>query len=1172
MTIYTGSQSAKTTGNYKLDENANKDYNVSYWQRQLAGLTPEVNLFSDHSPSSKKTYNALALHFSFSAELKEQINLVSDQLNSTPFTVLLAAFKTILYRYTDQEDIIIAAPLPAPHLAKEVGATGKPDILLLRTCLSENPTFSELVARVSTVFADAVANNIPYKDLLDISRNNNDFKRNSLFSTMFSFDDEIVFGQKSHVINHPDLDTYQDYSNLTLSVINTNEGFTGQFIYNSQIYKPDEIIQVLKHYQVLLQSVVTDPYQEIGTVSILTPEEKHTVLYEWNNTKTKFGADKCLNELFEDQVKLTPDAIAVKLYQNSKSVADVDKFTWTYAEVNNKANKLARYLQSLGVGPEVLVGICIERSVELVVGILAILKSSGAYVPIDAKYPKQRISFILKDAAVSVLLTQEKLVGQLPQNNAKIVCLDTGWSAIAKNSCESVVCEATPDNLAYVIYTSGSKGTPKGALITHRGVANYLQWSVREYEVTKGCGAPVNSSISFDATITAFFSPLIAGRYILLLPELGEIEALANVLSSNNYFSLIKITPAHLEMLRHMLPQQNLGEQANAIVIGGDALFGESLSAFQINGGSTKIINEYGPTETVVGCCTYAVSNNAPIPSVVPIGRPISNTQIYILNKYLQPVPPGVSGEIFIGGAGVARGYLNQPELTEEKFISNPFSNHPGARLYKTGDLGRYLEDGNIVFLGRKDDQVKINGYRIELGEVELAVRQYPAIDDAVVIVAEDDAGEKRLCAFFVSRNRQLPIRLLRQFLQEKLPKYMIPSSYVWLQSLPLTSNGKVDKKALPAPKFEVRQSDENIVKPRDAVEQKLAKIFKQNLGINAVSIEDDFFELGGSSIKAAQMFNDIKKAFRKKLPLSTLLVAPSIEKLSVYLRKNGKFKAWSCLVPIQPLGTKPPLFCIHGGWGNVLFYRYLSNSLGAQQPLYALQAQGLDGKGFPHGSIERMAADYIRELRSVQNSGPYHLAGYCFGAVVAFEMAQQLKRQGQEVALLVSFNGVTPNYIEPVIEDVSVNKMTDRNSSRGFYGRLIKFKKKFLQMNTRDKFLYPFVRIRFAWSQVATKVNLALYLKYRNLGWRLPAKAARLFVASSMNNCLIKYSPKPYDGNMTVFRSPKLYSEATLGWKEFVNGEIVCIEVPGEHQNRTYIMYEPHVQFIAAKLQQHNI
>ena len=695
------------------------------------------------------------------------------------------------------------------------------------------------------------------------------------------------------------LDDHQAGSGNDLTLVIPSEGKECCWLYNAEALDGDSIVRMLNQFATFLQTILTDPERRVSELPLLSEQERHKILVEWNDTQADYPKDKCIHHLFEAQVEQTPNAIAV-VYEDKQL---------TYWELNARANQLAHYLQKLGVGPEVLVGICVERSLEMMVGVLGILKAGGAYVPLDPAYPKERLAFMLSDSQVSVLLTQENLVAGLPEQGAYGVCLDTGWGVISQESEENLNSGANPANLAYVIYTSGSTGKPKGTMIVHQGLVNYLSWCIKAYAVAEGIGAPVHSSIGFDATITSFFSPLLVGQKVVLLPEKQEIEALSAILCSQSNFSLVKITPAHLALLSELLPSKQAAGQARALIIGGEALSKKSISFWQTHAPDTRLVNEYGPTETVVGCCIYEVPTQPSLSGLVPIGRPIANTQLYILDRSLQPVPIGVAGELHIGGDGLARGYLNRPDLTAQKFIPNPFSDEPGARLYKTGDLARYLPDGNIEFLGRIDNQVKIRGFRIELGEIEAVLRQNRAVQDAFVIDQEYDPGDKRLVAYVIPSQKQvLPTSQLRRYLKQKLPDHMVPSAFVLLEALPLTTNGKVDRRALPSPDSTRADLEEDFVAPRTPVEKVLAEIWTEVLGVERVGIHDKFLELGGHSLLAIRIVSRLRDTLKVELPISSLFASPTVAELAQRIEAGDQEKPFLQAPPIQPVSRNQNL------------------------------------------------------------------------------------------------------------------------------------------------------------------------------------------------------------------------------------------------------------------------
>ena len=561
------------------------------------------------------------------------------------------------------------------------------------------------------------------------------------------------------------------------------------------------------------------------------------LLAEFNNTARAYPYDKCVHELFEAQVERTPAAVAV--VANDRQL--------TYAELNERANQLARFLRRFGVGPDSLVGLCVDRSLEMIVGILGVLKAGAGYLPMDPSYPADRLAFMLQDANVFVLLTQSDLLDQLPPHNGPRLALDTDWDVIAKERKDNPAPWANPANLAYVIYTSGSTGKPKGVMIHHRGLVNYLTWATETYEVAAGCGAPVHSSFSFDLTITSLFAPLLVGRSIFLVAD--GIENLVEALLARENYSLVKITPAHLRALAELMPADQLRGRVRALVIGGEALHMESLAFWRTHAPLTRLINEYGPTETVVGCCVYEVTEEDADAGPVPIGTPVANSQLYVLDESAEPVEKGATGELYIGGDGVGLGYLNRKQLTDERFILDPFSRNRRGRLYRTGDLARFNDEGNLVYVGRIDNQVKVKGFRIELDEVEVILGQCAGVRDSAVVAREDATGEKRLIAYVVVDEAQGEIDEVRKTLKTKVPDYMVPTTFVKMESLPLTTNGKVDRQVLPAPDRTQNNCTENCAAKHTQVEKTLMKIWADVLRVEQVGLNDNFFDLGGDSI-----------------------------------------------------------------------------------------------------------------------------------------------------------------------------------------------------------------------------------------------------------------------------------------------------------------------------------
>jgi amino acid adenylation domain-containing protein len=577
--------------------------------------------------------------------------------------------------------------------------------------------------------------------------------------------------------------------------------------------------------------------------------------------------DVCVHALFEQQAARTPDALAVVSAEECL----------TYRELNERANQVAHYLRRRGVGPETLVGVCMQRSPRLVIGLLGVWKAGGAYVPMDPTYPTERLAFMLEDANLRVLLTDGRSRCVFPSAADRTLCLELHWPLIECESTANLPPAAGPSNLAYVMYTSGSTGRPKGAMILHRGLVNYLCWAIDAYGVQSSGSVPVHSSISFDLTVTSLYPPLLTGGQVELLPEEGAAQALLAALRQKKDRTLVKITPAHLELLSAALRPEEAAGLTQVFVIGGENLLAEKLRFWREFAPRTRLINEYGPTETVVGCCVYEVRGDDPHSGPVPIGHPIANTELYVLDADAKPVPDGVAGELCIGGAGVARGYLNRPELTQQRFIADPFSGREGASLYKTGDLARRRADGVFEYLGRVDDQVKIRGYRIELGEIEATLASHPAIGSCTVIARETMPGEHQLMAYVTAvQGASVKGQDFHLHLKQKLPEYMLPAHYVFMDALPLTPNGKVDRKALPAPTREDASADEGYAAPRTETELALARIWAGLLGIERIGIHDDVFDLGAHSLLAMRAVTQIRQQFDVNLQLRNLFEQPT--------------------------------------------------------------------------------------------------------------------------------------------------------------------------------------------------------------------------------------------------------------------------------------------------------
>jgi amino acid adenylation domain-containing protein len=848
---------------------------------------------------------------------------MSRQQGVTLFMTVLAAFQILLSRYSSQEHFIVGAPFSGrkrKELENLVGYLVSP--VLLRADLSGNPTFLQLLARVRETALGAYTHaDIPFQELLREIATERDLSFPSMFQVMFNLRKEVMESVSVSNLTFTPIAVERGSAKFDLSLAfnETPEGLKGLLGYNVELFESATIRRLANNLITLIEEIDANPEEKIARLRMMAEEERQQLLVEWNDTKTTAMPIRGIHDLIEPWAEKTPEATAV-LFDDERL---------SYRELNRKANQLAHYLLELGVGPEVLVGIYMERSLEMIVGILGILKAGGAYVPLDPNYPSERLAFMLDDSRASVLITQSKMLSTLPVatfqpvgiptienqkskiQNPIVVCLDTEWENISKESEENPTADLNADDLAYVIYTSGSTGKPKGVEITHRALSNFVHHTIDKLALSSDDRVLQFASIGFDTAAEEIFPCLTRGATLVLRTEC-MIDSVSQFLEKCQEWgvTVLDLPTVYWQELTESLSSEQLTvpEQLRLVIIGGEKAIPERLVQWQkAAGDSVRLLNTYGPTEATVVATTWEATGSAQTAKSlyrVPIGRPISNVQTYILDRYLNPVPIGVRGELYIGGAGLARGYLNCPELTAEKFIPNPFSDTTGTRLYKTGDLARYLPNGNIEFLGRIDNQVKIRGFRIELGEIEAALRQHPAVRDVAVTAREEAAadqdvpenpksktcpesnrrienqksGDRRLVAYVVlNQVRTVTIAELRNYLKAKLPQYMVPSAFVLLDALPLTPNGKLDRKALPFPDASNTESDQNYVAPRTPDEEQIARIWTEVLGVNRVSIHDNFFDLGGHSLLATQLVSRVRKEFEIDLPLRSLFEAPTV-------------------------------------------------------------------------------------------------------------------------------------------------------------------------------------------------------------------------------------------------------------------------------------------------------
>ncbi|HEX2203314.1 MAG TPA: amino acid adenylation domain-containing protein, partial [Longimicrobium sp.] len=829
---------------------------LAYWKGRLAGAPALLELPTDHPRPAVQTYRGAEEAVELPAGLLQRLEALGWGEGATLYMVLLSAFQLLLSKYAGTDDVVVGSPMAGRTRGEVEGLIGFfVNTLVLRTDLSGDPTFRELLGRVRDTTLGAYEHQeVPFERLVEVLQPERSLSHSPLFQVMFTLEDAegtraSLPGLRAESVDAEVTTTKFD---LTLSLGSDGGRLRGALVYSTDLFDRATIQRMAGHLERVLEQVSSRPDARLSEVELPSAEERDVVLHAWNRTEAGFPADVCIHQLIEDQAERTPNAVAVVFEDDAV----------TYGELNARANRLAHRLVRLGVGPEVRVGLCLERSVEMVVSILAVLKAGGAYVPLDPGYPAERLAYMLEDSGVPVLLTQERLRGILPSSNATVLAVDSEWAEIETERAENPTPAVSPSNLAYVIYTSGSTGRPKGAMNAHRGVVNRLWWMQAEYGIGAEDVILQKTPFSFDVSVWEFFWPLQQGAKLVMARPEGHRDPayLAEVIETEGVTTL-HFVPSMLQQFVEEADSARCGS-LQRVICSGEALPPALVARFHERFPATVgLHNLYGPTEAAVDV-SYWACERGDATGVVPIGRPVWNTQLYVLDAALRPVPVGVPGELYIGGVQVARGYLDRPGLSAERFVPDAFATEAGARLYRTGDKVRWRTDGALEYLGRLDEQVKIRGLRIELGEIEAAIRRHEGVTDCVVVARADAAGEKRLVAYVVG---EAEADALKTALRRSLPEYMVPSAFVFLDALPLSPNGKLDRKALPAPEF--GGAAERYVAPRTEVEEALAGVWAEVLRLERVGVEESFFDLGGHSLLATRVVSRVREVLRVELP-----------------------------------------------------------------------------------------------------------------------------------------------------------------------------------------------------------------------------------------------------------------------------------------------------------------
>ncbi len=1152
------------------------DQQIAYWENKLAAPLPTLTFPLDQSRPPIQTHEGATETLALSKEFSVRIQDACRREGTTQFMFLLAAFEIVLHRYTGQADFLVGAPVAGRPRAETENLIGFfVNTLVLRADAAGNPTVREMLQRVRETNLAALAHaEVPFEKLVEILHPERSAAFMPMIQTAFSVENQLDARFQLGPVQAEliDLDTGTAKFDMTCVAQQRPEGFRLLAEYDRRLFFPGTIQRFLRHMRVVLEGMVEQPDLPIGRLPLLTAEERQQVLVEWNKTETPFPADAPLQVLFETQAERSPQAVA----------ATFEHASLTYAELNARSNQLAHHLRDLGVDRGKIAALCVERSIDMVVALLAIIKAGAAYLPLDPSYPRDRIALMIEDARAAILITQEKVWNGLEQSpglsvglpshdseelahpsfpDIPIVRLDHDAALIAACSTANLPCGATTADPAYVIYTSGSTGKPKGTAIPQRAI-NRLVLRTNYIALDATDRIAQASNVSFDAATFEIWGALLNGAQLVGIQKdlaLSPKEFAAHL--AEHGITTLFLTTALFNLMAAEAPEAF--KTLRNVLFGGEKVDPKSVRNVLKTGPPKRLLHVYGPTETTTFATWHLISHVAEDAMTVPIGRPISNTEVYLLDPELQPAPIGVPGEIYIGGPGLASGYLNREELTRERFVPHPFRNDPGARLYRTGDIGRFLPDGSIDFVGRRDQQLKIRGFRIEPGEIESVLSAHPALQEAVVIAREDEPGQKKLAAYWIAKKEIKPptVKELRRFVQQKLPEFMVPAFFVEVDSFPLTPNKKINTAALPKPDQSLFGFESAAEKPAGVIETALAEVWQNLLGILRVHRSDNFFELGGHSLLAVRLFAEIQKRFGKQLPLATLFQAPTLEQLAAIIGRRTP-PADSLLVELQGEGNQPPIFWIHSlggdGGGAFFYYRQLAQLLGPDRPSY-----GVRSPETPLSNIEQMAKRYLQELRSIQPEGPYYLGGFCFGGVVAFEMARQLAARNEKIAALVLLESAPPNspfrpdrwnrhYLSGFVQNLAYWSADLFKQKPGALRKRFSRKLKITARQIRSRVLKSDGE---AAVDLRDMINMAdypkAYVRYAEAHWE----------------ALRQYQPQPYAGEIILFRARKqglLSFDPNLGWKPFAAGGVRTFVVPGSHDN---MLKDPLVQIVAEKL-----
>lgn len=1111
------------------------DEAVAFWRRTLEGVPP-LELPTDRPRSSRRGSGGALCPLVLPAELMTALRALGAAHGATPFMVLLAVFDVVLSRHTGQTDLVVGVPVANRRRVAAEGLAGTlVNTLPIRVRLDPTRSFLELLGVVRQAALDAYAHqDLPFEKLVSLLGVERCPGVSPLVQVMFDFQNAPTpLGDAGSLRLEPlALSRGASQFDLSLLVFDAELGQTAGLEYSTALFDAATVERFAAHLLEVLGAVVREPETAVARLPLLSAAERVAVLGCARDTCRDAPPAALLHERFAAQARAAP---------NAPAVTDAAG-TVTYGELLARVEGLAARLRQHGVGPGERVAVLLDRTRELVVALLAVLETGAAYVPLDPRHPPLRVAYVLEHAAPRLVVTQRSLRERVPGAAHAVLEVDDGAPlALPSVAPGGSAMTAGPGRAAYVIYTSGSTGRPKGVEVPVGALANFLRSMAHTPGLTAVDRVLSVTTIAFDIAGLELFLPLVTGASVYLAPS--EVVADGRRLSeliTRVAPTMLQATPATWRML---LEAGWRGDGKLKVLCGGEALSTELAARLLECGG--EVWNMYGPTETTIWSTLHRVR---PGEVSVPVGRPIDETPVYVLDEHQSLCPFGVAGELCIGGAGVANGYFRRPELTRERFLPDPFG-PPGARLYRTGDLARLRPDGVFEHLGRLDHQIKIRGFRIEPAEIETVLRESPGVKEALVVTREERRDDVRLVAYYVPTAGPAPASELRAVVARRLPEYMIPSAFVALQAMPVSPNGKIDRSRLPAPEAEHAAVSSQALRPRDQLEARLARIWSEVLAVPTPSVRESFFFLGGHSLLAVQLFARIERELGVELPLSTLFLAPTIDELAraIAQREPSQARSFRHLVPIQPRGARRPLFCVHGAGGGVLHLERLGAHLGTDRPFYGFQAAGVDGRTEPHASIEAMTHAYVEELRLVQPRGPYLLSGYCGGGTVALEMAQRLVAEGEEVKLLAMFDTYRPGLdVSQALKDLRRRALAQSGAAYllGGVGRRL--------------------------GRVAHSLGEGLEISlHRARGSPVPHELRDAWLTRSFFRAVSRYQPRPYDGKLTLFRASTVHPMlehvgAELGWTGLARAGIESHAVPGDHET---LVEDPNAVVLAAKL-----